>query len=429
MIGDPLLVKKELDKLGDSGPAHERLRERLEGLLKGGKLSKSAKKFVSKKLLGEYPEPWIRKTRDALGKKTKGFLTESTGWDTYNILCILQANMREFDLGATDYVTRKKLLIDARSAAELRNLRAHGPIPTNACLGALDALERLLRSLPEDEKKTSKDAEERINGMLQEAQALVLEARGARKRGDTVAKAVAEVDAKNYNELWLYAAMNDFECKLKEQMGEFMDSNGGIMWSKVAVDCSPTEYKETVNNSKASLKTITSARHWLYHSTSKRPENFKNLISSMGVVLCSLAAIREYVESKVKGDWKTVEKSAETKLTWKWDNGSYTQGAGLPIFVDLQLVNERMSIPLNDNKAFTGRANELKETVEAIVAPGGPGRRILIHGAPGMGKVAQRSLDCAVSHIYNLSVLFLLTATRNPLPGHLGSASCSPPPG
>ena len=70
-------------------------------------------------------------------------------------------------------------------------------------------------------------------------------------------------------------------------------------------------------------------------------------------------------------------------MEWKWDNDSFTRGAGLPISVDLRLV-EQMSIPLDHNKAFTG--DELKTTVEAIVSRGRPGRRILIHGAPGMGK-------------------------------------------
>ena len=126
---------------------------------------------------------------------------------------------------------------------------------------------------------------------------------------------------------------------------------------------------------------ITKTRHWLFHSTSEQPPDFGKLIASMGSVLRTLAGIRKCVEEGVS--WDSVHSTSEAKIVWKWDN--YRHGITRPLFVQLRL-NERMSIPLDENKMFTGRANELKTTVDAVLSLETTNRRILIHGPPGMGK-------------------------------------------
>ena len=169
----------------------------------------------------------------------------------------------------------------------------------SACLGALDALEQLLRALPRVERKMLDNAADRIHDLLRKAQILVLEARGARQRGESVSKTVAGVDTEDYTNLWLYAAMNDFEFKLEELTGKFMYSSGIVVWGKAA-ESWPKPCKDAIKDSKTknTLKSIVTARHWLYHSTSEGPDNFETLIRSMGKVLCSLAGIKEFSNPK-----------------------------------------------------------------------------------------------------------------------------------
>ena len=96
---------------------------------------------------------------------------------------------------------------------------------------------------------------------------------------------------------------------------------------------------------KKRFQRIADSRHWLFHSTSKRPSDFGKLIASMGTVLRGLAGIRTCVENGV--EWDSVRGTSKANIVWKWNN--YRYDITRPICVKLRL-DERMSIPLNENK-------------------------------------------------------------------------------
>ena len=156
------------------------------------------------------------------------------------------------------------MLIDARRAAGLRNIRAHGPIPASACLDSMDALEQMSRALGVDESKR-----DQIRDLLQKCQRLVGLARRARNRGDIDAKSKEDgpaSDRPGYESLWFYAALNDFEVQLKQQTGKFAITKVEALFGAERGDLWPDPCKKAIKDAKMKdiFKMITKTRHWLF---------------------------------------------------------------------------------------------------------------------------------------------------------------------
>jgi hypothetical protein len=81
-------------------------------------------------------------------------------------------------------------------------------------------------------------------------------------------------------------------------------------------------------------------------------------------------------------DWATVNQREKAEVKWKWEGFDF-KAARVPYRVS----QEPMAIPLDDNKSFTGRREELEYVVSALTCSNPPGKRVLIYGGPGMGKV------------------------------------------
>eukprot|EP00037_Helgoeca_nana_P010146 m.89249 g.89249 ORF g.89249 m.89249 type:complete len:1740 (+) comp20041_c0_seq2:179-5398(+) len=312
------------------------------------------------------PPEWVAKCVEALGRRMKGHVTAESRWDTHTIAVVMRALLPEvFAAGQGDPEDAKALLKCVVDLTEDRARRAHGAHDlTEADVRA--ALSRIVAVLA----RCGRDADAaKVQGLLETAQHTVTAANGGAEAVDGPTLTAAEANAQQ-----LFAALGRWDLHVSTVVGQplrFQDrtvsfGDGlGPQWAAVV------RQKQV----KADLQTIAvQGRHWYFHHLDGEPD-FAEVYRAMARVVDVLAAATSGAEGGV----------GSTTEAW-----TPPAVATTPVAISLRLErpSAHMSLPAPVS-IVVGRDTVIDDIVRALTpqdgGPAGPAR-VLVHGAPGVGK-------------------------------------------
>jgi hypothetical protein len=333
------------------------------------------KKSVDEQLKELYAAPtppapvprWIEECRVFFGPTMKHYVNASNRWDVHTIVVVMRALIRDvFARHLLDHFHAKELLSGILRVLSMRATRAHRVAMVESdVLGALQQMVSVMRQCQCD-----LNAVAAVSTLLDEAKALVQQAREG--EGEGAVRAGSTLTADEANEQQLYTALTAWELHIEPTMGlvtgdggALVDAHRGRLAYKdgTVVFGSGLEDKWTavVQSLKPQLLVVAHARHWYFHNLPGAC-NFAHAFAAMQSTATAIA-------------------SAAAAGPLQWRPPSVAEMA-VCTTLRLETPSVRMSVPVARVDEIVGR----ESTVERITAALTPGARVLLHGLPGVGK-------------------------------------------
>eukprot|EP00944_MAST-04C_sp_MAST-4C-sp1_P014818 g14818.t1 len=319
--------------------------------------------------------PWIEAVHRGLGPKMKDFTYDNgNDFDTFVLSVVLRNHMeRVFEPlldsdGATANGTAfvaKNVLSELLHAAYLRNQIAHDLLPPNMfdIMNAFRCMHRIVMQM------CGADNAGELAAILNEGEKLL------KMQGNHVARCVS---SDQFAVILFDRALRIFEvCLKKEVDSKWAYKDGNIALPTVKENWRP-ELKKKVMSLKSNLKDISTARHWLRHNTSKKP-NLHEIIPLLYKTAHALVRLQRQQANAAGGNDSEMLQMLKQHAETKWD----VKAQQINIQVSLSVRAQAMAIMVPHDNKFFGRSTELKSISSALVKPGA---RVLVHGPPGVGK-------------------------------------------